>query len=638
MGYTVPDFIAIPAKTIVAILEKSILVEILASTIRGVFPQSSYAVRSSCLSEDEGTSSMAGQFHTELAVDPAWLEKAIMAVIEQAQEIPGTASNQISIIVQKYIIASYSGVCFTRNPIAWSEMVFEYHAWTWEDLVGGKIIPKKYSYYPNELQKICWFEIQKFQKIESVLWHPQDIEWCIAENVLYFLQTRPITTISREQYEAIVAQEQHIAQTGDYFFEKNEICEIAPRPTPFTHSLLEKIYWENGPVMQVYKKHHIYFTPCSFLRIIGNELYIDREIELRTLLSAMSILSPTYSPKLKSIQGFWRTLHNIFSIILLKEDLRIIGKLKQALEQDTTQESINEAIEHFLNHYQIIFELNIFAAKWLKKLELLLKNEGISISEILQSDPELFSTMPNVQFDLSSLSKLQWNTLEIYDTTVFYHKNTTNIIPESVLKWWNHLPEWKKRWYGPYISRAIHSQQYREYARILMIKNINTMRNILIWEYGNKDIEMIYFSTIDELLDNSIDYTVCRDRQIQYAKNNLWNFPAQIRGRYREPKMGKNQWISPGKVTGFLVDASTIQTTTGPKIFKTQILSPELTQYFPEIVGIISEKWSLLSHLAIIARERGMPVIISNNIEFTLWSSLQMDGSSWKIQEIMDQL
>lgn len=142
LGYRVPDFIAIPTGVIASITEKKIHIETLATAIRKIFPQTSYAVRSSCLSEDGASNSMAGQFHTELSVMPKNLEEAIIQVIEQAQQT-GIHESQISIIVQKYIHADYSGVCFTRNPVAGSEMAFEYHKGIGEDLVGGKSYQKK---------------------------------------------------------------------------------------------------------------------------------------------------------------------------------------------------------------------------------------------------------------------------------------------------------------------------------------------------------------------------------------------------------------------------------------------------------------------------------------------------------------
>lgn len=109
---------------------------------------------------------------------------------------------------------------------------------------------------------------------------------------------------------------------------------MAARPTPFTFSLLEKIYGESGPIMNVYKKHGIYFVALSFLVIIGNELYIDRNLETKTLLPAYSWEPFSKKPKLRTLQGLWKTIRNIFGMIFMKENRDIVQKLKYLLEKE----------------------------------------------------------------------------------------------------------------------------------------------------------------------------------------------------------------------------------------------------------------------------------------------------------------
>lgn len=121
--------------------------------------------------------------------------------------------------------------------------------------------------------------------------------------MLYILQSRPITTISREQYSDILELEDCLPQGTDFFLTKNEICEIAPHPSTHTLSLLERIYGDGGPVMRAYARHHIHYTPPTHMFwMVGSELYIDRESELQTLLPAWSILQSDYRPKL----SHWR--------------------------------------------------------------------------------------------------------------------------------------------------------------------------------------------------------------------------------------------------------------------------------------------------------------------------------------------
>jgi hypothetical protein len=50
----------------------------------------------------------------------------------------------------------------------------------------------------------------------------------------------------------------------------------------------------------------------------------------------------------------------------------------------------------------------------------------------------------------------------------------------TISHWWQTLPTWKQRAYGPRIIQALTYQQYREYARILMIAHISHMRFSLV--------------------------------------------------------------------------------------------------------------------------------------------------------------
>lgn len=55
------------------------------------------------------------------------------------------------------------------------------------------------------------------------------------------------------------------------------------------------------------------------------------------------------------------------------------------------------------------------------------------------------------------------------------------------------------------------------------------------------------------------------------------------------PKSASSKGLSAGKVTGVIVTVAEIESSPRPRILWTKILSPELTQYFDEIDGIITE-------------------------------------------------
>lgn len=634
LGGIIPDFIAISSLIVKEVYGDKRKLDKLCQTIIDDFPQNKYAIRSSALIEDQDSNSMAGQFHTEINIDKSSLEDSILKVIGQAKNKLNNDLSKFSIIVQQYIDADFSWVCFTRSPNWEREMVFEYHKWVGEDLVWWKINPVKDCYYWNENAKILSFSTDRFKEIENKFGFPQDIEWCIKDEKMYFLQTRHITTISKEKYEEIRFLENSLDFKSDFCYEKTEIAEVAPRPTPFTLSLLNKIFWENGPVWNVYKKHKIDYNCKDIFVIIWNELFIDRDLEIKSLLPSCSILNKNYSYKVSSLKMIIKTLKNIFYLAIIKEDKKLIEKLKTWLSMKVSSWDFLDSLNNFLDQYEIILDINIFAWKYFKKLEILLKTEPINISDIFDVELNDFFEGNNF-FEYKNDLKLIWNSLEILDETEFYGLKSGLRKNDNFNNWWANLWEFKKKLYKDAIVKALLYQRYREYTRILMIKNLNLIRDSILKNNWFKEKRNIYFQTIDEIINKKLDENICLERKKQYEKYNKYNFPNKLTYHYVNEKKD-NIWISSGSAEWILLDEDNIDSESEKNIILyTKILSPELTKYFPIIKWIVSEKWWYLSHLSIVARENKIPVIISSNMkDYNIWDYIKIDWSNWKIIKI----
>lgn len=176
------------------------------------------AVRSSAICEDGAVTSFAGQFETILfvkkenlieSVEKCFLSNQNESAMFYAQENNIAKENtKVSVVIQKMIDSEISGVMFTQNPITEeNEVLIECIEGVGEKLVQGEITPSQIrlekpsgniiSYFGNKLineDRISeLFENSK--KIENCFGCPQDIEFAIEKNVLYILQTRPITTL-----------------------------------------------------------------------------------------------------------------------------------------------------------------------------------------------------------------------------------------------------------------------------------------------------------------------------------------------------------------------------------------------------------------------------------------------------------
>ncbi|HDR7774096.1 TPA: phosphoenolpyruvate synthase [Bacillus paranthracis] len=203
-----------------------------------------YAVRSSATAEDLPYASFAGQQDTYLNiigkeailqhVRKCWAslftERAVMYRMQN-----GFEHNQVSmcVVVQKMVFPEASGILFTADPITSSRKILSIDAsfGLGEALVSGLVSADNYKVKEGEIvdkvistKKVAIYALkeggtetkqinsaqQKIQtlserqilqlaqigrQIEAYFGCPQDIEWCLARNTFYIVQSRPITTL-----------------------------------------------------------------------------------------------------------------------------------------------------------------------------------------------------------------------------------------------------------------------------------------------------------------------------------------------------------------------------------------------------------------------------------------------------------
>jgi len=179
------------------------------------------AVRSSASIEDGDSSSFAGQFDTYLNVKKeeicSKIEKCFASMDNDNVKEYAKRHNikieqtDMNVIVQEMINSDYSGVCFTANPQGLlNEMVIVVGKGTGDNVVEDKVDTT--SYYYNTTDKIYYYEgkedvlsedmigkiVNLATKMQPILGELLDIEFAIAENEIYILQARAITTLSNE--------------------------------------------------------------------------------------------------------------------------------------------------------------------------------------------------------------------------------------------------------------------------------------------------------------------------------------------------------------------------------------------------------------------------------------------------------
>ncbi len=570
-GFVVPEFVAFSVQQVNA-LDSKILADLAVQELGDV----SYAVRSSSLSEDQAGSSMAGQFKTVLDVSQRELPLAIDEVLVDAKKKNGDLS-EFSLIVIRYVEPDIAGVVFTRNPVGGREIVIEWVKGRGDAVVSGTAEPNRLSFYRHQTPHKTggdWMAdlIEKSLEIEKIFGYPQDIEWAICGDKVYILQSRPITTLSQEEVTSN-AYLDDVLPKEDFFYQKTEVTEAAPQPGAETLDLLKSLYASGGPVAKAYAAIGVKYFDTDFLKVIGGQLYVDREQEIKSLFPAYSYLgSGDYLPKPNQLRGLMISIINQGKLRKAKfEVTELHGKIKTRLQQPG---------ESLLDDYELIFTINLSADQVTRRLktslpddvnlaQALAMNSGLAGSDLLQPPASLLG-----------------NGLDLHDVSPF-----TASSPAELSK------EMDSRVDAFLLRDAQDKIRLREYGRWLAV-----------WHLSTKRIRTVKAPGLAIDLPETLTGTcIIRQRQI----------------------VG----ISSGMAKGTLVDFESFERVAGEKILFVSALTPDLSKYLGRVAGIVAERGGVLSHFAIIARENKLPVIVgAAKKDWKIGSVVFVDGETGEMR------
>jgi len=231
-------------ETILEAVIPSDVVEAVTQYLSQFGEEHAYAVRSSATAEDLPHASFAGQQDTYLNIigkeailkhiSRCWASLFTdRAVIYRMQNGFDHSHVYLAVIVQRMVFPQASGILFTADPITSNRKVISIDAsfGLGEALVSGlvsadcyqvkegaiidkRIAAKKLAVYGRKeggtetqqidpkLQKTQTLTEQQIlqlarigRQIEAYFGCPQDIEWCLVDDIFYIVQSRPITTL-----------------------------------------------------------------------------------------------------------------------------------------------------------------------------------------------------------------------------------------------------------------------------------------------------------------------------------------------------------------------------------------------------------------------------------------------------------
>ncbi|MFW9993771.1 MAG: PEP/pyruvate-binding domain-containing protein [Candidatus Odinarchaeota archaeon] len=293
----------------------------------------SFAVRSSALAEDSAQASFAGEFETVLDVrTEGEIREAILTVrrsrlserVKAYSKAKGMEfSHEIAVVIQQLIRSEISGVLFTADPVTSNQdrMIGNYVHGLGEKLVSGEADASEFHLYkpakgkyegPPDLQNFAKQLYKLGNRLEKDLGGPQDIEWTIANNKLYILQSRPITTF--QTYDPVTG-ERNDTFSGHYLWTSVLNAEIYPDVmTPSTASvweiLLDKLSVDERPSFGfIAGRPYVNFSMVhSFL----SKIYRNPE-KRKELMESTMALPPEGMEEIPPFPITWRTV--VFKVI-----------------------------------------------------------------------------------------------------------------------------------------------------------------------------------------------------------------------------------------------------------------------------------------------------------------------------------
>ena len=179
-----------------------------AAAVGHVYDWSTVAVRSSAADEDGAVTSGAGAYETVLSVPVADVDAMTQAVDAVLASIGGSGG----VIVQQMVVADAAGVTFTVDPVTGAPAVIvNAVAGLGAALVSGAVTPWVARMERDDdgsvpaplpatddapLDDAVLGEVIRLALVaEDVRSAPQDVEWAVADGIVWLVQSRPITAL-----------------------------------------------------------------------------------------------------------------------------------------------------------------------------------------------------------------------------------------------------------------------------------------------------------------------------------------------------------------------------------------------------------------------------------------------------------
>lgn len=735
-----------------------------------------YAVRSSATAEDLPTASFAGQQDTYLNiigkgailkyVSKCWASLFTdRAVTYRIQNSFDHRKVHLSVVIQRMVFPEASGIMFTADPVTSNRKVLSIDAsfGLGEALVSGlvnadiykvregRIIDKKISTKElaiyglveggteerkieaerQNLQALIDEQILVLEKIgiaiETYFGRPQDIEWCLNENKIYIVQSRPITTL-------YPAPDNKDGKNHVYFsFAHRQMMTEAMKPLGLTF-------------FQAFFKQ----ISGSAMIDIGGRLFIDISRELKSPLIGKAfvkgldtvdilmqkafinlmkrkeyvkslnsqktgMIGPSVWLKwgMETLREYRKNDHGIVKNLMARNEA-MMNEREQKIANLSGEKLFDFIVKDFEDIKATIFEsygavfAGAYASSWINKnmkkwlgeknaADTLAQSvpdnvtsemglELLDVADIVRKYPEVIEFFEHAKDEtfFKDLAKLDGGkavsdsihaylkkygmrcSAEIDITKTRWNEKPTILLPtilsnikafspgghamkfeqglqvakkkeEDILKRLEHLPggKSKAKKTKKVISVLRNYAGFREYNKYVMVRYLWIIKQVFIKEADRlvakgviKDREDIYYLTFEEFRDAvvlyKVDYNAITKRKEEHEVYEKLTPPRVITsdgeiisGEYDTGNIPKGALIGVAVSTGVVEGRARVILKMEDAhieegdILVTSFTDPSWTPVFVSIKGLVTEVGGMMTHGAIVAREYGLPAVVS---------------------------
>lgn len=656
MGLRVPNYITLTNSYFQEVTPSKL--KKLANDLSFILPsKNGWAVRSSSICEDTNNISMAGKYKTLIIDNPENLVTAIYEVLESTNN-----QEEMAVIIQEFIEADYSGVVFSFNPINNQEdVVIEMAEGRGENIVGGLVNPftykeAKWNNSPPNLKEDLVNEIvSTINNVNNNFINEIDMEFCIKNNTIFWLQVRPVTTgFKKYKYKEI---ENNLPRLGGSWFLLDQCTEPV---TPMIQDLDPAGLFKSRQWNTIFVDNYPYIQMRNDIVNKTNDNFTEVKKDWENIKNTFDPLFDNFRSKdftnysqkelwseLLKVRQVYKEFTGLYMdrnwmIIRRETSSKIIDFIKLAYGENTN-------IEHHLSNLST--ELGTLTSLKVEALNRILKdvrrNSNQKVEYFLNDSPDFKKFLKDFGYEIPHPVAIHLHTLEEkpelllerVKKIVDSNYKSTCISPrrweEYAKNIADRLPEDRKIEFYETLEGYRDCLIRTEDDDYLLQKGAASTRKIVlaIGEFLCKkdfidDVNDIFFLHATELEDmllnrvpNKIDIN---SRKLDFKESQkLSPYPYLMAKSEFEENIGLNNislkgiGVSSGEAEGEVyiiknsLDRNEYENIPTNSIVIAPVLTPNLSYNLITASGIITEIGGFLSHGAIFAREIGIPAIVS---------------------------